>query len=81
MKVIHGVCSLKMIVCSCNVLSDHQVRTAIAEAAPRSAVYVHRCLGCSAQCGRCMRTIKRIMDEALGPCPADCTCCRHSPDV
>jgi hypothetical protein len=35
---------------------------------------VYGCLGCSAQCGRCARTIKRIMDEALagagcGACP------------
>ena len=66
-----------MIVCSCNVLSDHQVRTAVTEAAPRSAVHVHRCLGCSAQCGRCIRTIKRIMDEALGACTGtgDSECC------
>jgi hypothetical protein len=29
-----------------------------------------------------MRTIKRIMDEALGvTCPPDCSCCRHSADV
>jgi bacterioferritin-associated ferredoxin len=71
-----------MIVCSCNVLSDTQVRSAIADAAPRSAVHVHRCLGCSAQCGRCIRTIKRIMDEALaGACPPDCACCQHSADA
>jgi bacterioferritin-associated ferredoxin len=54
-----------MIVCSCNVLSDHQVRDAVTTAAPRSAVHVHRCLGCSAQCGRCLRTIRKIMKEAL----------------
>jgi bacterioferritin-associated ferredoxin len=24
---------------------------------------VYACLGCSAQCGRCAHTIKRIMDE------------------
>jgi len=70
-----------MIVCSCNVLSDQQVRTAIAQATPRSPTHVHRCLGCSAQCGRCMRTIKRLMDETLGACPADCTCRRHTADV
>jgi len=77
-QIAHGFIRPQMIVCSCNVLSADQVRTAIAESAPRSAVYVHRCLGCSAQCGRCMRTIKRIMDEALAPCPAGCTCSRHA---
>ena len=55
-----------MIVCSCNVLSDNDVRSACqAEARPRSTGQVYGCLGCSAQCGRCARTIRRIMDEAL----------------
>jgi bacterioferritin-associated ferredoxin len=56
-----------MIVCSCNVLSDHDVRAtlAAAERAPRTTGQVYHCLGCSAQCGRCARTIRRIMDEAL----------------
>jgi len=67
-----------MIVCSCNVLSDHQVRHAVTTAAPRSAVHVHRCLGCSAQCGRCLRTIRKIMKEALGSgCPAGGSCAAH----
>jgi bacterioferritin-associated ferredoxin len=56
-----------MIVCSCNVFSDHDVRATMAagEAAPRTTCQVYHCLGCSAQCGRCARTIRRIMDEAL----------------
>jgi bacterioferritin-associated ferredoxin len=54
-----------MIVCSCNVLSDKDVRTAVQADAPRYPSQVYRCLGCSAQCGRCARTIRRIMDEAL----------------
>ena len=55
-----------MIVCSCNVLSDKDVRTAVqAEARPRSTGEVYGCLGCSAQCGRCARTIRKIMNEAL----------------
>ena len=64
-----------MIVCSCNVLSDKDVRTAVQTEAPRSTGQVYGCLGCSAQCGRCARTIRRIMDEALdaadgcGGCP------------
>ena len=62
-----------MIVCSCNVLSDHAVRTAVAgAAAPRTAGQVYGCLGCSPQCGRCAATIRRIMDEALGACAAGC---------
>jgi bacterioferritin-associated ferredoxin len=58
-----------MIVCSCNVLSDADVRTALNAAdTPRTAGQVYGCLGCSPQCGRCARTIKRIMNEALAAC-------------
>jgi bacterioferritin-associated ferredoxin len=68
-----------MIVCSCNVLTDHDVRGAMAAAAPRSPGQVYGCLGCSPQCGRCMRTIRKIMDEALAGagCPAGCACAAH----
>ena len=57
-----------MIVCSCNVFSDRDVRSALdsAPARPSTANQVYGCLGCSPQCGRCARTIRRIMDEALG---------------
>jgi bacterioferritin-associated ferredoxin len=63
-----------MIVCSCNVLSDHDVRDAVsaAEDLPRSAKQIYGCLGCSAECGRCARTIKTIIDEALGACARAC---------
>jgi bacterioferritin-associated ferredoxin len=80
-----------MIVCSCNVLTDKDVRSALSAAdTPRTTGQVYGCLGCSAQCGRCARTIKRIMTEALagaaitGPampedlagagCPSGCGC-------
>lgn len=68
-----------MIVCSCNVLSDHEVRSAIGSAAPHTTAQVYGCLGCSAQCGRCARTIRKIMDEALAGCPAGCSCRAHTP--
>ena len=62
-----------MIVCSCNVLSDHDVRTALGNGdAPRTTGQVYGCLGCSAQCGRCARTIRRIMDEAIATSCAGC---------
>jgi bacterioferritin-associated ferredoxin len=66
-----------MIVCSCNVLSDHDVRSAVGESAPRYTSQVYGCLGCNAQCGRCARTIRRIMNEALGACPNGCACCNR----
>jgi bacterioferritin-associated ferredoxin len=72
-----------MIVCSCNVLTDHDVRSTLkTEQTPRTAGQVYGCLGCSAQCGRCARTIRRIMDEALAVasdvavgCGEACKCC------
>jgi bacterioferritin-associated ferredoxin len=66
--------SVFMIVCSCNFLTDHDVRSAVsaAEDLPRSAKQVYGCLGCSAECGRCARTLKTIIDEALGACATVC---------
>ncbi|RCW81935.1 (2Fe-2S)-binding protein [Phyllobacterium bourgognense] len=55
-----------MIVCSCNVFTDQDVRFAIEVERTRSISKVYGCLGCSARCGRCARTIRRIIDEALG---------------
>jgi bacterioferritin-associated ferredoxin len=72
-----------MIVCSCNVLSDDDVRSAVQAAGdlPRNAKQLYGCLGCSAECGRCARTLKAIIDEALGPCAkACCSGCPHSHD-
>ena len=64
-----------MIVCSCNVLSDHDVRSAVKYGDAGSASEVYGCLGCSVQCGRCARTIKRIVDDGLGAaCPSGCGC-------
>ena len=56
-----------MIICSCNVLSDQDVRSIVgAPDAPRTAAQVHRCLGCSPECGRCARTIRQIVADAVG---------------
>ena len=62
---------LTMIVCSCNVFTDHDVRTTLSarEVVPCTTGQVFQCLGCNAQCGRCARTIRRIMDEALATTP------------
>jgi bacterioferritin-associated ferredoxin len=56
-----------MIVCSCNVVTDHDVRATLSarEDIPRTTGQVYQFLGCHAQCGRCASTIRRIMDEAL----------------
>ena len=61
-----------MIVCSCNVLSHRAVRTALdGPNPPRTPCQVHRHLGCKAQCGRCVRSIRELIDEAkANPAPA-----------
>jgi bacterioferritin-associated ferredoxin len=63
-----------MIVCSCNVLSDDDIRNAVnaSEDLPRNPKQIYGCLGCSAECGRCARTIKTIIHEALGACADAC---------
>ncbi len=73
--------SPSMIICSCNVLTDHEIRLAVssAEARPRTAGQVYGCLGCSAECGRCARTINKIIKDALGACARECaTGCPHA---
>ena len=70
-----------MIVCSCNVITDHDVRNAVsgADDVVRHAKQIYGCLGCSAECGRCARTIKSIIDEALGACAQACHAgCPHT---
>ena len=70
-----------MIVCSCNVLSDGDVRSVCANPGPdcpRTPAQVYQCLGCRPECGHCARTIRSIMDQALAaaaqvePCARGC---------
>ena len=54
-----------MIVCSCNVLTDSEIRAALnSGACPRTPFAVYKCLGCSLNCGRCIATVRTIIDEA-----------------
>ena len=52
-----------MIICSCNVLSDGQLSTAIAQGADRPRDVYAAC-GCKAECGNCTRTILHLIREA-----------------
>jgi len=56
-----------MIICSCNVVSDHEIRDLVVTVGtqPLNARLIYGCLGCSMRCGRCARTIQCILDEAL----------------
>jgi bacterioferritin-associated ferredoxin len=66
--------SAAMIVCSCNVFSDGEVRACLAPgpSCPRTPAQVYQCLGCSPKCGRCARAIRAIMDKALTEVHASC---------
>ncbi len=53
-----------MIICSCSVLSDKQVLTALGSPnPPRTPCQVHRHLGCEPQCGRCVRSMREIIER------------------
>lgn len=71
-----------MIVCSCNVVSDKKIKEIVRSGAcPRTLGAVYKCLGCGPNCGRCVATLKTIINEALaeampvarptGPCEMD----------
>jgi bacterioferritin-associated ferredoxin len=53
-----------MIVCSCNVFSDHEVRSAVAKITrlPRVSE-IYAAFGGRPRCGRCARTIKAIVED------------------
>lgn len=52
-----------MIVCSCNVFSDHEIRAALAgPETPGTVSQVYRRFG-EALCGRCTRTVCEILRE------------------
>ena len=72
-----------MIVCSCNVLSDRDVRESLGSRNEhRSVAAVFRHMGCEAKCGRCVRSIVAIVDQhavaGLDECAGtgECDSCR-----
>jgi bacterioferritin-associated ferredoxin len=56
-----------MIVCSCNVLTDLDIRASIATLdGARRVCDVYASLGCAAKCGGCAATISALISEAKG---------------
>jgi bacterioferritin-associated ferredoxin len=54
-----------MIVCSCNVLTEVEIRASIATPnGPRRVCDVYASLGCAAKCGGCAVTISALISEA-----------------
>ena len=55
-----------MIVCSCNVLSDSQVRSTIESTKTCARLkHVYAALCCMAKCGRCARTIRAMLEADI----------------
>jgi bacterioferritin-associated ferredoxin len=53
-----------VIICSCNVLSDQDVRAAIEEPLHTTVAQVYRGLGHAPLCGRCASSIRDIVQES-----------------
>ncbi len=51
-----------MYICLCNALTDLHVRTAALAGACRPSE-IYRACGCTAQCGTCSSTVRRIVKE------------------
>ncbi len=67
-----------MIVCSCNAFSDADVKIALANAPARPRMSrVYASLGCAARCGRCVQTIKSLIDDFV-PCSNCAATCGSS---
>ena len=53
-----------MIVCSCNVLSDSEMRIVARTATRRTTSYVYGCLGCRARWTRCSISRRSVVQLA-----------------
>ena len=60
----HDIREHAVIVCSCNVLSDSQVRSIANVKSCAHVKHVYASLCCTAKCGRCVRTIKAILEDS-----------------
>lgn len=56
-----------MIVCSCNVISDHAIRAVVDHTlgTPHPAHEIYRSVGYVPNCGRCARSVKQVIKDAL----------------
>jgi bacterioferritin-associated ferredoxin len=64
-----------MIVCSCNVFSDKDIRNCLdGPASPRRPREVYTALGCAPKCGCCAETIAKIIQETQDDRTQDRSC-------
>jgi len=58
-----------MIICSCHVVSDADIEDVLsASEPPRTMSQVYHHLGHDPSCGRCVRSVRKIMRDAGQPC-------------
>ena len=61
-----------MIVCSCNLLTDVEIRASLAKPnAPERVRDVYAALGCAPKCGGCAASINRLISEAKAEADAN----------
>ena len=66
-----------MIICSCNIISDRQLSAVLAKCGrPPRISRIFGLLDGSVQCGRCLHSIKRLVDQlarrAIAPESTEC---------
>lgn len=67
-----------MIICSCNVLSEEQILAALERSArvkSRAPGEAYRCLGCAPQCGRCLPSVRALLEREHLDCKVGCATC------
>ncbi|HEY9345308.1 MAG TPA: (2Fe-2S)-binding protein, partial [Inquilinus sp.] len=52
-----------MYICICNALNDTQIRCAV-ESGAKTAGQVYAGLGCAPRCGKCVTSIRHMVNEA-----------------
>jgi bacterioferritin-associated ferredoxin len=71
-----------MIVCSCNVLTDTEIKDIVnSKTCPRTPGAVYKCLGCSPSCGRCIATLKAIINESFADTASTGASCPASLEI
>jgi bacterioferritin-associated ferredoxin len=67
-----------VIICSCNVLSEEQIMAALKRSArvkSRTPGEAYRCLGCAPRCGRCLASVRALLEKADLDIKVGCATC------
>jgi bacterioferritin-associated ferredoxin len=62
LNIVDAEVAAPMYVCICNAITDHQVRS-LSNGSRKTVADVHRALGVRIQCGKCVRTIKDLVEQ------------------